>query len=255
MTNKRNEDSDDKGNADSLVLTTMVLASVVHELQSGLQGILTRAEILEDALSQPGTPDRDLQRESTELVRMIRIVTQSLSNFAPRSLLPDKAQLVDLDKIVREAIQLCEPMAKQKGLSIAYRSDTKSKALVQATTASLQSVFYNLLDNAIRYSFSASSTNEQSRIEVVLADTGSGGKSVAISNRGIGLDPEEKQRLFRGLPSRSKGSHVGFGLLIARSIVLSYGGEVSIESNQGQEGSVYVTARVSFPAGGLSDTV
>src|ERR1051325_295203 len=104
---------------DSLENTIAIsMAMVVHELQAHLQGMLAKAEILADSAKSRRLDPVSLHRELNELVDMIRITNLTLSNFATQMRAPRDDQFVDLDKVVRDTVKLCEPLARQKGLSI-----------------------------------------------------------------------------------------------------------------------------------------
>jgi signal transduction histidine kinase len=107
---------------------------------------------------------------------------------------------------------------------------------IRADRESLARVFWNLLDNAVKYS------PECRTVWVELA----GMRErilVQVRDRGLGIPPEEQKEIFRkfvrGAASKAaaiKGT--GVGLAMARQIVEAHGGEIHVESKPG-EGSVF----------------
>ena len=93
----------------------------------------------------------------------------------------------------------------------------------------------NLLNNALKYS----SEKEAPHVEVGVTDI-NGKSTFFVRDNGIGVDPAYKEKIFetfeRAVGSRFKGT--GIGLAIVKRIVEKHGGEVWLESEQG-EGSVF----------------
>ena len=239
---------------DSLENTIAIsMAMVVHELQAHLQGMLAKAEILADSAKSRRLDPVSLHRELNELVDMIRITNLTLSNFATQMRAPRDDQFVDLDKVVRDTVKLCEPLARQKGLSIVYRRLTSMQPVVRGTTAQLQQALYNLLHNAIVYSHRDSKPKSVTYVEVVLSQEDSSKYLLRISNVGPTLEQNEIEQIFRpgfrGTEgARKTPSGTGFGLWVARTIARNYGGDISIESETVKPDSAFVTVTMSFPA-------
>jgi signal transduction histidine kinase len=97
---------------------------------------------------------------------------------------------------------------------------------VLADPSQLRRVFYNLIDNAIRY------TPATGRVAAEAT-------TIEVSDTGSGIPPEHLPRIFdrfsRVDPSRTEdGDGAGLGLAICQSIIRSYGGTISVESTVGR---------------------
>jgi signal transduction histidine kinase len=112
----------------------------------------------------------------------------------------------------------------------------------------LRRVFYNLLDNAIKY------TGPAGRVDVAVSGT-DGVVTVAVRDTGIGIPTEHLPRVFDRfyrVDSARAGDEAGagLGLSICHSIVTALGGTITVDSTAGQG----TTVRVALPSrpGGVS---
>jgi signal transduction histidine kinase len=158
-----------------------------------------------------------------------------------------------LDKIARDAIELFTPLARQKRLSIMYSNRTKAPPLVRGSVRPIQQALYNLMQNAITYSYRPSETAITNKVDLTLTEEESNRYVLRIRNVGPALEPEQIDQLFkqgfRGKNAmRSHISGTGLGLWIARTIAREYGGDLSLESKIVKADSSVVTVSMSFPA-------
>ncbi len=109
----------------------------------------------------------------------------------------------------------------------------------------LEQVAGNLLSNAIKY-------GPGQPVEVRVHRDGRRG-ILAVADRGIGVAPEEQQRIFdrfeRAVTARHFGG-LGLGLWIAREIVTRLGGSVRVESQPGQGATFTVELPLAQEGGG-----
>jgi signal transduction histidine kinase len=114
--------------------------------------------------------------------------------------------------------------------------------LVTADPNALDLLFNNLIDNAIRYSKETKSLS-------ISADARGGMVRIDVADRGIGIPPDEVDRVtrkfFRGRRSAAGGS--GLGLAIVDRIVTDHGGSMAIRSSEGHGTTVSVTIPAARP--------
>jgi signal transduction histidine kinase len=131
------------------------------------------------------------------------------------------------------------PLAEAKGVSLSVTVDGAVPVL--GDQARLRQVFFNLLDNAIKY------TREGGSVEVRVGERGSMAVAV-VRDTGIGIPPEHLPHVFDRFyrvdkaRSRAEGGS-GLGLSIARSIVEAHGGQIELTSAPGRG----ATCTVSLP--------
>ena len=149
---------------------------------------------------------------------------------------------VDIQNIVHEAIQICSEKAEKKQIELSYNGDALSgKVKVLADYDALVTIFRNLLDNAVKY------THDGGHVSVRIEDDTKYIK-VIVSDDGIGMTPEEKEKIFEEFYRvRNKNTaHItgsGLGLNIVKRMVDLHEGDISVTTEAGM-GSVFT---VSLP--------
>ena len=148
----------------------------------------------------------------------------------------------DLKALVAEQVEKAKPMAERKRLSLSFTADESSYQMTGDKGQISDHVLRNLIDNSINYTPSGS---------VVVSLKKENGKIVfAVKDTGIGIMEEDKKRLFteggHGKDSQKVNVHsTGYGLYIAKNIVLAHGGTIRAESEGAGKGSTFV---VELPA-------
>ena len=115
---------------------------------------------------------------------------------------------------------------------IAFGADLARPAPLRGDRDRLAQVLTNLLDNAVKY------TPDGGRVSVALRRDGEA-YEMAVSDTGIGIEPQHLDRIFerfyRTDKARSRGmGGTGLGLSIVKHIVQAHGGAVSVESAPGR---------------------
>src|SRR5262249_43991917 len=133
------------------------------------------------------------------------------------------------------------PLAEAKGLRLDVRGE--GGLGIHGDGARLRQVFYNLLDNAIKY------TPGGGKVEVRLSRRDHEAV-VAVRDTGAGIPPEHLpyvfDRFYRVDKARTRAEGgTGLGLSIARSIVTAHGGRIELASAPGHG----TTCTVSLPVG------
>jgi signal transduction histidine kinase len=112
----------------------------------------------------------------------------------------------------------------------------EEKIAVVGDRAELQTVFSNLLDNAVKYS------NGEPKIVVRLKTSAMRYADVFVKDNGIGIEPGDLKRVFKRFYRASNGGSkkgTGLGLAIVKAIVKKHGGKVKAESKGLGRGSTF----------------
>jgi two-component system heavy metal sensor histidine kinase CusS len=224
----------------SFVEVRRFTADASHELRTPLTAIRTEAEV---ALGRPAvSPEQQYLLGSIleECERLTRLTDQLLALSREDAGVGRQAhEPVDLAGVVAGVVETMRPLAESKGLSL--RLDGGA-LWVRGDEARLRQVFYNLFDNAIKY------TPEGGTVEVAAGRRGSSAV-VTVRDTGIGIAAEHLPRVFDRFyrvdkaRSRAEGG-TGLGLSIAHSIVAAHDGHIELTSTPGNG----TTCTVTLPA-------
>ena len=144
---------------------------------------------------------------------------------------------LDFKVLTAEAVEKARVVAEQKGLTLSFVADESSYQMVGDRAQISDHVLRNLIDNAINYTPSGS---------VAVSLKKENGKIIfAIKDSGIGITEEDKKHLFtecgHGKDSQRVNAHsTGYGLYIAKNIILAHGGTIRAESEGEGKGSTFI---------------
>ena len=211
------------------------VSNVSHELRTPLSSIKAMAETLEDGgLGDPSINADFVKRIHIEADRMTTLVNDLLELTSLQSGQADmKPEQVDIASVIREEGNRYVQVARGLGIE-ANVSVPEDLPRVVAQEDRMRQVVRNLLDNALKF------TPEDGWIDLS-ASASHDTVEVRVSDNGLGIPPESLPHIFERFykverSRRNEGS--GLGLAIVKNIVQAYGGEVSVESREG-EGSTF----------------
>lgn len=206
--------------------------TVSHDLQEPLRTVRSYAELV--SRRYKGKIDTDADEFIHFMVDAAGRMTQLLKDLLAYSQAgrPDRTspEPTQAANILQWAIMNVDKLVKDTGATITY----DPLPMVEADPTQLSQVFQNLLGNGIKYK------SAQAPKIHVSARRLDGFYEFAISDNGIGVDPEHHERIF-GVFKRLHGKDVpgtGIGLAICRKIIESHGGTIWVESKAG-EGSIF----------------
>lgn len=204
-----------------------------HELKTPIAVVSTNAELLSRELGE----NRWLSNIQYETERMGLLVAQLLELSRAENAAPPM-EPVDFARIVNGEALPFESVAFEHGLAL--QCHTSEGLAVLGNETQLKQLVSILLDNAVRHS----SGGKEIRLSLK-AEHGSA--RLSVFNAGPEIPAEQRAQLFerfyRADPVRSsEDRHYGLGLAIAKSIVLSHGGKISVHCGEGQ-----VEFRVQLP--------
>lgn len=209
------------------------LAKAAHELRTPLTNIrLFVEEALEHCERDSAAASRCLNVINDETQRLDRTVAEILSaSQIEAGSFELKRDDVHLDTLLQQLKADHEAQAKEK--RIAYEFELPPKLpILQADRDKISLALHNLVGNALKY------TLDGGRI-VVSAQMENQRLTIAVTDTGIGIGPEEIEKVFEKfyrsknpLAATVKGS--GLGLPIAREVARLHGGDILVESELGK---------------------
>ncbi len=217
------------------------VANISHELKTPVGGIGVLAETLleEDDLH---VIERLATRMHHEAMRASRTIDDLLELSRIEAGEASLRDPVPVHLVLAEAVERATTAAEQRDITIDLVEPSRRLELI-GDRRQLVSAVFNLLDNAIKYSSEGSSV-------VVSATTDGDSVSLSVADRGIGIPRRDLERIFERFyrvdraRSRDTGG-TGLGLAIVRHVASNHGGEVRVDSREG-EGTTFTLV---MPAG------
>lgn len=199
------------------------VANVSHELRSPLASLRAALETLQGgAINDPKDRDTFLTLALQEVVRLQDLVNGLLElSTLETGIGIEFKEGVKLEEVVQKAVESQLPRVLQAGLKLQVDIGGALPP-VRADPERLQRAVINLLDNAIKF------TPAGGRITVAAYATDEG-VAIRVEDTGIGIDHEERERIFERF-YRSKRARqmpgAGLGLAIVKHVVEAHGGKV-----------------------------
>ncbi len=205
-------------------------ADASHELQTPLT--ILKGEI-EVALRNPRTPEeyeRVLRSALEEIDRVARLVEGLLLLArADAGVLRLDLQPVMLSRVVEAVVEQVQILADRRNVGLMIGE--MEPVTIQGDSDRLRRLVLNLVDNGIKY------TPPGGRVTISLS-RGGGKAALRVQDTGVGISPEEQEKIFgrfyRTSEGRARNEGSGLGLCIARSIAAAHGGTIQIQSAPGQ---------------------
>lgn len=197
-----------------------VAGGIAHELRNPLNVISTSVYYLLNARSAPPEKLKEHLQRIHKQVGLADSVITALSNFA-RLPLPSM-QPFDVAILLQETLDTCAP---PEGIAVTWAVPTEL-ARPLGDPAQLRIVFGNLIRNA----HDAMSGGGQLTIAGASNDDF---VLVSVEDTGCGIAPEHLDRVMEPLFT-TKARGIGLGLAISRAIILQHGGQISLNSRQGE---------------------
>lgn len=205
------------------------LSDVSHELKTPMSAIIGSVEILKrDGMESPEIFNEFMDILLKESYRMQNIINDilELSRLDQTKVSLDYQEL-DVKAVVKESMDLFEPLVKEKHLSLIYHNQIKEPLILDYST--VKTILSNFISNAIKYS------NEG----IITIKTKKAGDTfiLSVQDEGIGI-PKNKlnyiyDRFYQVDKSRSSKISTGLGLSIVKKIVELNQGTIDVESSEG----------------------
>ena len=218
---------------EELVTRNQFVAIVSHDLQNSIAAILIRSRLVREGLGDEPL-DAGLVLENLGIIEaaatgMHRMIDDLLdAERMAQGKLTLEFRPVPVRSLLRECLDLFEPLAASKSLAVALDCPAEP-LLVLCDHDRILQVLSNLLGNALKF------TPEGGAI--VLAARRQGREvQLSVADNGPGIAPEARARLFERFSQLQVNDRrgLGLGLFIARWLVEAHGGRISVDSELGQ---------------------
>lgn len=223
------------------------LATMSHELRTPLNSIIGFAEILKDKMF--GDLNERQEKYLGHILTSGKHLLQLINNILDLSKVEaGKMKLVlepfSVNRVIDEVQTIIKTLAYKKNIEILLR--LCPEVIMYGDISKFKQILYNLLSNAIKF------TPEKGSVTVatqeipagIVFEGGPGAKPfvattksllLSISDTGIGIQPEEQERVFMEFEqteqTRSRGYEgTGLGLALTRKLVQLHGGQIWLKS-------------------------
>ena len=227
------------------------LANMSHELRTPLHAIIGFAELIRDQTRGRDASAyvefaKDIHASGQHLLELINEVLDLSKIEAGRYELV--SERLDLDSLLRSCLGMLALRIREGGVRL-LGENCAAGVMVLADRRAMKQVLVNLLGNAVKFTPPGGTVTLQVEAAAPAGDHMAGGLALAISDTGIGIEPDALAQLcepFRqadaSISRRFGGS--GLGLSISQRLMVLHGGTLDIASTVGRG----TTVRVVFPA-------
>jgi signal transduction histidine kinase len=238
-------------------LKSNFLATMSHELRTPLTSVIGYSEMMLEGLGGPLTAEQReylgiIMEKGESLLQLITSILDISKIEAGRVKLV--IQEVDLGQVMRDAVATVMPLARKKGLEVAWEPTALPR--VHCDREKVRQCLINLVNNAVKF------TQAGGRVSLEARPLPGEKVSLVVTDSGIGIAVSDLPRVFEvfyqvdGSSTREYGG-AGLGLAIVKSYAEAHGGEVTVESAVGQ-GTTFTlvlplrAAAVALPGSGAA---
>jgi len=220
---------------------TTFFAQTSHELRTPLNAIVGFAEMMQSGVFGP-LPER--YQEYAELIheggRNLTLVVDDVLDLArleagKYDVMPE---LISLSDLADDAVRFMHDEATRKGVDLHAAGQDDAEAF--ADSKAVRQIALNLISNALKFTPPGGSV-------AVIAEEVPGGSRLSVADTGVGISPEDLEKLSRAFEQGDAGKKqkgAGLGLSVVRAFAELHGGTLTIESRV--EGGARIS--VFFPA-------
>ena len=231
------------------------LADMSHEIRTPLHGLMGHAELLKNRLHSA----RD-QDDIRQIILCARDLTEIVNDLLDLSAIEEHRlrfvrQPLHLQELVESNVKLFEPLAREKALMFAVRTEISDMPWIMGDRLRLGQILKNLLSNAIKFTerggvtvqvrvtmtpISAGSSSPAPEVAVTRAvppppESSRAMLTITVEDTGIGLSQTQQELIFGRFQQAAPDTRVrfggsGLGLSVCRALVHAMGGQLALES-------------------------
>ncbi len=218
------------------------LANMSHELRTPLNAIIGFSDILKREAFGPLGNDKygeyadDINLSGERLLQIINDILDLAKADAGNIDL--RADRIDIGALLGDCMQMCDNRAKNAGVNLEYLGSAAPVNVV-VDERLMRQIILNLLSNALKFS------PTDSTVKVSLTASRYDGISIQIKDCGIGISPENLERVLRPFEQvenayAKKNSGAGLGLSLAVRLTELHDGNLTIDSAENKGTTVNI---------------
>lgn len=221
------------------------LSRVSHEMRTPLNAVIGFAQLMQmgNAALEPQQLRLYVDHIRSAGEHLLGLVTDLLDlNRASQGSLQLDLQPTPVVRAVEDTRMLLEGLAQSHGITLSAAVPAGLQVLADAQR--LRQVLLNLGSNAIKYN------RQGGQVQVAAQADAAGGVTITVQDTGIGMTPQQLERLFRPFDrlgaERTRVEGTGLGMVICKALVAEMNGTLLVTS----QARVGTTVTVSLPAAG-----
>lgn len=216
------------------------LAITSHELRTPLYGMIGIAESLRDGVA--GNMEKEVNNQLDMIIQSGRRLSHLVHDIIDFSKLKHNTisigpKQVDLFDLVEVVFTVCQPLMKEKQVSLMNRIP-KDLPAVLADPDRLQQIMYNLIGNAINHtSYGEIAVTAELMTDEVI--------KIRVSDTGRGISRDLQKSIFEPFQGSVAASEftasMGIGLSVTKKLVELHGGKIAVQSEMGKGSEFHFT--------------
>jgi signal transduction histidine kinase/ActR/RegA family two-component response regulator len=219
---------------------TEFLANMSHEIRTPMTAMLGYADLILDTREDPDELRRHvdtIQRNGRHLLGVINDILD-ISKIEAGKVVIEQIE-ADPRKLTGEVIALMSNRAAEKSITLTCDITQAVPAMLMTDPVRLKQILLNLLSNAVKFTHAGGTVD-------VRADFADEMLMLQVRDNGIGMAPEQINRLFRPFEQADTSTTrrfggTGLGLSISKRLAMLMGGDVSVTSQAGVGSTFAVT--------------
>ncbi len=216
-------------------LKSQFVSNVSHELRTPLNAIIGYTFLLKEGVcgevgEEHQTALDGIERNANDLIRLVNDVLDLAKIEAGK--LSVELEQIDLAELIRTMVENMGQVIKEKPIEVEAKLPPHLPP-IESDPVRIRQILINLLSNAIKFTHQGKITIEAKTFPE------RGGIEVSVQDTGIGIRPEDVERIFDkfrqadGQSTREYGG-VGLGLAVVKDLLHLLGGEIRVESQVGR---------------------
>ena len=220
---------------------TEFLSNMSHELRTPMNAILGFAQILEMDTGQ--WQKKNARENVNEILHAGNHLLELINDVLDLAQIEEGKYQIDMipvpvNDIIQKVIRLLEALAKEKNVTLTFKSEVDKQFKILADKRSIKQVLINIISNAIKYN------HPDGHVDITLEEQNSDCK-IKVTDSGEGIAKESLNIIFdpfQRVTNRTDVEGTGVGLAVTQKLIEVMNGKIEVESTQGKGStfSIYI---------------